>query len=813
MSFVHVWPDRFPTRWDGGDQVEDLRLFPRVYFLDALKKRYDTDAHFSPAMLEDREHFPAMKKNGFPEKYKALLRFHVVVMDVDAPDHAFTEQWGVETLQKLQGTPWDGCIKYQTLGGYRFLWELPEPLELAAFERVTKAVWRAMMQAGIKADALFDWNRCYRLPFVTRNDKKTDFKPRAQALPFYDSDNPILPVALLPQEELAAPSSFGQDLMSAPARVSLDMPAAGRNDLLYRLGCSLRNLSWIEDDLLVRFLDEINNRQFPLNPLPLEEVERVALNVCRQHKPGDGPTLQEMEEEGPDKPEIWLKAGDLDSIVQEAIQSLTSAPNLYVRNGKLVRLTEEGIETLPKPALRTLMAACADYKKIKIRDEKTVEVKADPPVDLVDCVFSDERFEPLRKIEQILTVPSMRPDGTILSAPGYDAGLRAFYAPKDVAHVDVPATVTQEMAAEALERLKDLLADFPYVHRHHRAATLSAMMTPVLRTAIEGPTPLFLFDSPTPGSGKSLQADIVSLIALGKDAPRKVQAGDDEMRKEIAAELEAGARLVLIDNVEKPLGGAALDSVLTSMTWSGRRLGKTEMMTLQNYCTWMATGNNVSIRGDLARRTIRSLIDPVSENPEERSGYKYANIKKHVLENRASYLRDILIVARGRQQSGFTGVKNFGSFESWSYWTREALIWLGEDDCVETQAAIREGSQTATWAQVVGNLYHVFGGGPGKSESKEFTAKQCWDAVFDALGGGTPEHKAGLSAGYQELVDDQTVKSTAALLKRWTNRVVGGYRLVANHEKKALRGVMYKVENLSKPNLQIVAREERGETA
>jgi hypothetical protein len=799
MSYVQVWPDRFPNRWDGGSNVDNIHLFPRVYFRDALTRVYDTDAHFSPVLLGDRESFPPLMKKGFSAQLLPMLRFHVLVLDIDAPEHVYSEEWGDSVLDKVRGTPWDGAIKYQTLGGFRFVWELAEPQAVEDFERTVRAMVKAMALIGVRADPLFDWTRCYRLPFVTRKDKKTNFRREKQELPYYDSDNPILPIDFLPAEELAPPSTLGQDILAAKAPVSLSMPAQGRNDFLYRIGCSLRNISWIDTDIMEAFLNEINLRQFPSDPLDEVEVRRLADNVCGQHKAGDGPTIEEMIDLEDPKPAIELKAGHLDVHVAEAIESLRRAPSIYVRSGKLVRLTGETIEFLPKAALRTIMCECAEFfrwKPAKAEGDEPKLSRIDPPKDLVDGVFDDGRYAPLRVIEQVLTIPSLRPDGTLLAQEGYDESLLAYYLPKDI-QVSIPAKVSQEDAYVALERLKDVLVDFPFVHRHHVAATLAAMMTPVLRSAIEGPTPLFLFDSPVPGAGKSLQADIVSNIFLGRDAPRKVLTHDDEMRKEITAELEAGTRCILIDNIDKPLGGPALDSVLTSTAWTGRRLGKTEMLQLKNFCTWMATGVNVQIKGDLQRRTIRSLIDPVHENPEERNNYKHPRVLEYVRANRARFIQDILLIARARHQSGYVCEKNFGSFESWSYWTREALMWLGEDDCVDSQIAIREGSQTATWAQVVSNLYVVFNG-------REFTAKQCWDAVFDGVGGGTPENKAGLSAGYQELVDDQSVKTTAALLKRWANRVVGGYRLVPNYEKKALRGVLYKVELLGKPNLQVV---------
>jgi hypothetical protein len=61
-----------------------------------------------------------------------------------------------------------------------------------------------------------------------------------------------------------------------------------------------------------------------------------------------------------------------------------------------------------------------------------------------------------------------------------------------------------------------------------------------------------------------------------------------------------------------------LCSILTQETWKDRILGKTGMATVPTCTTWLATGNNLLIVGDLSTRALVCDLDAKVEHPEER---------------------------------------------------------------------------------------------------------------------------------------------------------------------------------------------------
>jgi hypothetical protein len=83
----------------------------------------------------------------------------------------------------------------------------------------------------------------------------------------------------------------------------------------------------------------------------------------------------------------------------------------------------------------------------------------------------------------------------------------------------------------------------------------------------------------------------------------------DEMRKRITAIAIAGDRMVLLDNVEGAFGNDALDRALTTTRWKDRILGRSEEIDLPLLSSWYATGNNVSVASDTARRLIHIRLD------------------------------------------------------------------------------------------------------------------------------------------------------------------------------------------------------------
>jgi hypothetical protein len=132
---------------------------------------------------------------------------------------------------------------------------------------------------------------------------------------------------------------------------------------------------------------------------------------------------------------------------------------------------------------------------------------------------------------------------------------------------------------------------------------------------------MIVFDAPTMGSGKALLADITAMIATGKtDAGCDVTGDEAGDRKRITAILVAGDPVVLFDNIGRVLKGDVLSALLTS---EDRILGASQTVTVTNLTTWMATGNNLDVGGDLATRVLICRIDAGIGSGHECDPYSY----------------------------------------------------------------------------------------------------------------------------------------------------------------------------------------------
>lgn len=793
---VHVWPDKYPKSWDGVADLDNFVCHPAMPYTEALAGEYRYDAHFCPAILVGAEVFPRLNTKLAPE-YLAEVRFYTIVLDVDGPNHECTDEWYSEQIACLRGTPWEGCIYYRTKGGFRLMWELPEALKIHEYKNLYKALSTAIKKIGIESDPICkDWTRCYRLPFVKRDGKN---ERRELVVP----ENPILPMQFLEfsrteEKEKTLGSTVAAHKMMLDESSAGDIQDGSRNDKLFRLMSSLRNVAWISEELAVTLARAINS-DLVSPPLEDSEVEHIAKNVWGRYSAGTK-GLEIINDEGEvevpqvvsNKAKIVCGLGDLDGIVRECIEALRNHPDVYVRQGKLVRVIGEQMSDIPRHALRTRLAEVADFWKIKESENGLSESPIDIPKDVVDCVYEHADYPGMRELEQIRTLPALRPDGAVLNGEGYDEVTRTLFKPEFT--VELPEEITYEDAVAAKDRIKELYKDFLFGdERVHLAASMALMMTPILRLTIKGPTPLFLCESPIRGAGKTLTASMATIVATGKPPAVMAPTNEEETEKRIVTKLLSGAKIIFIDNVERPVGGPALDAALTSEWYEARLMRSHELLTLYNGATWMITGNNIVLAGDIARRIIRILIDPKMEHPEDRKGLP--DIKKICMEKRVEIVRDVLIMALARHGSGFTVNKPMGSFEQWSYWVRETLMYLGEADCLDSQNAIKQAADVGTFGTLMTCAFNVFQPKGARSfvASTKFTGKDMWDVIFEGNQvSGKREHLQGLVAAYQEMTNDPSLKEVGRLLTRWSNRIINGYKVIV-HPRDQILGVQFQI--------------------
>jgi hypothetical protein len=173
---------------------------------------------------------------------------------------------------------------------------------------------------------------------------------------------------------------------------------------------------------------------------------------------------------------------------------------------------------------------------------------------------------------------------------------------------EIPEQPTADHIAASIELIFDIIVDSPFVDSASRTNAIASILTPVVRPAIKGPTPLTLFDATTQGTGKSLLSEVVSLITTEREAPMFSAPRDaEEWRKALTSVLREGSTVVVIDNVNYRLDNGDFCKALTETTRVDRILGKSQTINLPVRCAWIATGNNIQLGGDMPRRCSPGL--------------------------------------------------------------------------------------------------------------------------------------------------------------------------------------------------------------
>jgi hypothetical protein len=395
-------------------------------------------------------------------------------------------------------------------------------------------------------------------------------------------------------------------------------------------------------------------------------------------------------------------------VADEVIEALKSDPHIYHRAAELVRVIggvdlSDGIDRSPEAAI--ISSATIPFIREQItRVTNLVKFNKEneclfvhPPNWLPQAISSRGEW-PLPKLTSISGIPVLRHDGSIHQDSGHDPLTGVLFVPAEEFE-RIPTDITQAMATAAVQRLYEVIQDFRFENANdHRAAWLTALLTPIGRHAFKGPSPLFLFDANIAGAGKGLCVQLIGQIALGYSVPVMGYAHDPvELSKRLTSIYRAGDSMVLLDNLNGPFGNEAIDRALTAPFWKDRLLGTNTTPAWPALTIFYATGNNVIIGADTARRVISIRLDVLEEHPEERIDFIHPNIVEWTRLNRSGLLNDALTILAGYIQAGRPdqNLKSFGSFEGWSSLIRSAVVWAGCADPCNSRKGISATSDSS----------------------------------------------------------------------------------------------------------------------
>jgi hypothetical protein len=505
-------------------------------------------------------------------------------------------------------------------------------------------------------------------------------------------------------------------------------------------------------------------------------------------------------------PVITIEPGKLDRLASKGEAALIAAGvDFYTRGGQVVRPIIDEVEASKGRKTKTarLLAVCEatmlDYlcrwSRWEKYDKRTKKAaRANPPGAVARIILARDGEWNFKPLAGVITAPTMRPDGSIFSTPGYDPQTRlVLFDPPPMPPLIPNASRDDALAALAL--FEDLLAEFPFINEASKSVALSALITPVVRGAM-GVAPLHAFRAPAAGSGKSYLVDLASAIPTGRLCP-VIAAGrtEEETEKRLGGAMLLGYPVISIDNLNGELGGDCLCQLVERPIVSVRALGSSRLYQIESRSTVFATGNNIQPTGDIIRRVILCSLDPDMERPEQRKFY--GDPVSTVLADRGKYIAAAMTIVRAYLNSGQTDpMMPLASFEEWSHLVRSPLVWLGKQDPVSTMEAARAEdndlqtlrSVVAEWKEAAGfNNPMSTGGLKTFAEELEVTAEGDYHQRHNKNLLRSDFHQALLDVSSKGGEID--AKRLGCYLSHCQHRVVDGAKIMADddlHKKQKL---------------------------
>ena len=499
------------------------------------------------------------------------------------------------------------------------------------------------------------------------------------------------------------------------------------------------------------------------------------------------------------RPRILVSDRQELDITDDAHAALARGDLMPLQYGDLlgmVRRWSNGVATFRphnSETIRTMLTVAAVWTRRTENGEKA----ASPPVQIAQNLLhrKDLQYPYLRRI---VTVPVMASDGTIDLTEGYQPQAQVYYAPAAGLQVPpIPDHPTQEQIQAAVALILDQwLGEFPYADSAGRAHVLATCLHPFVRALIDGPTPLVLSDANSPGTGKTLLVEAITTMVLGGPAGMMAEGGreEEEWRKRLTTATMSASPYLIMDNVKHRLESAALANYLTVSLWKDRMLGGNREIVLPVTACVIATGNNLRLSDEIARRSIQIHLDARVERPWERTGWRIPHLTQWTREHRGELVSAILTLCMAWVVAGQPkGTKSLGSYERWAAVVGGILDVAGVPGLLSNSDKLHElaDEKMDAWRGLVSAWWDAF------MFKRVMTSDLFGICKKDGLMGDV------LGSGD----DDSRIKKLGHALRSMRDRIIGGYRVTLAGKDRCKRPIyqLDPVMNLQEPALHLLS--------
>ena len=438
------------------------------------------------------------------------------------------------------------------------------------------------------------------------------------------------------------------------------------------------------------------------------------------------------------------------------------------------------LKFVEKARMIDLMSQASSWEKFHVREKNYLPCA--PPSIGAEILLARAGHWEFPLVSGVITTPTLRHDGSLLLEPGYDPKTQLYHAADpSIVLPHMSERPTRDEALAALELLEELLDEFPFADPQvDKSVALSALMTPVLRAAIDA-VPMIAVKSPAYGSGKSFLVNLVSAIGTGAACPVTTVGKDEaETEKRLDAALLKCQPIISLDNVSDVLCSDKLAIAVEQPMVNVRVLGLSKTINIENKACFFATGCNITVRGDMVRRTLLCSIDPNQEAPEKRTFKR--NPFAEILAGRGKYIAAVLAVARAYLSAGEPPVTftKLVSFDAWSRFVQKPLIWLGRADPVRSLETSEDADPDrnaitevlAPWHEAIGDEWVTLKELAVKIQARGYDGEYVNSDLREALMNVAPKKDGTLDT-----------HKFGNWLRRFDGRIAGGIRLARRKGK------------------------------
>lgn len=293
----------------------------------------------------------------------------------------------------------------------------------------------------------------------------------------------------------------------------------------------------------------------------------------------------------------------------------------------------------------------------------------------------------------------------------------------------------------------------------------------------------FLYNANSQRSGKTLLAKIAIATIFGTFKTQSWRPSDEEMQKLLDSETLAASNYICFDNIRGILASQPLEGFMTTPTWTGRILGKSEMFEAENNTTIFITGNNLNIGTDVMQRFLTIDLNIEEANVQDRE-------VKHIIDdvwlkspaNRHTTLSALWTLVRYWNKAGrphATG-KPYLGFEQWGRTIGGIIENAGLGNILERPVLTNAGdTESSDMAELVAHLC------PPATRHAEYTFQQVIDTMHEhglvewKLKGRTEfSHETGQD---HLRLDHSATSAVGILLRNYSNGEKGRIYRVPHH--------------------------------